>query len=165
MNKFIEKDSHRTMHFKTIGKVVYDPIRAVKNDKPRVLIEVDDGELLSYYRFQFWKKFGIMLEKPNWAAHLTVFSTDEKNDSEWGYLNGKIVEVFYSHYLFWNESMVWLNAEAKELKEIRENYGVKSMDRGHLTVGKFKEKEVLPTFKNFTDIDEKWKFYPNNPWF
>ncbi len=48
---FLEKDAHRTMHLKTTGKVVYDPVRAVKNDVSCILIEVDDVELLSYYRF------------------------------------------------------------------------------------------------------------------
>lgn len=162
---FLEKDAHRTMHFKTTGKVVYDPVRAVKNDVSRILIEVDDADLLSYYRFQFWKKFGIVLEKPNWSAHLTVLATDDKNNEPWHYLDGKIVEVSYSHYMFWNESMVWVAAEAKEMSEIREHYGIIAMDRGHLTVGKFKTKNIIPTFKNFTDEDHNWSRFPNNPWY
>jgi hypothetical protein len=61
-------------------------------------------------------------------------------DSDWGFLDGKNVEIWYDSNLYWNEQHVWLNTYSKEFFQLREYYDIPDWNTksfGHLTIGKF----------------------------
>lgn len=164
-----DKDEHRTMHFKTTGKIVYDPIRAgkVSNEKGWCIIEVDVGQMLDYYSFQFHKKFGFRLDKPSWLPHLSVLVGEGSFSSEkpWGWRDGEVVDVSYSHYLFWNDNHIWVAANCDAVVEIREHYSAKAGDRGHITIGRIPKSHfgAIPAFTSFKDLDAWKNFIFNTP--
>lgn len=160
-------DEHRTMHFHTTGTVIYDPLRdgKVANEKGWCIIDVDVEDLMAYYAYQFYKKFGIMLDKPSWKPHLSVIVGEASYDNSvpWKYRDGEEVDVSYSHYMFWNKNHVWLAAQCDVSDELREHYSCIAKDRGHITIGRIPNKhyEAIPEFKSFNDL-HIWNGYPFN---
>lgn len=162
-------NEHRTMHFKTTGKVVYDPIRAgkVSDEKGWCIIEVSKDEMSEYYRYQFYKKFGITLDRPSWEPHLSVLvgAGTYNEDLAWGWRNGETVEIEYSNYMFWNKNHVWVASHSDALVDIRTHYNCHNevKDRGHITIGRIPEKkmDVIPTFASFRDF-YRWDNFPFN---
>lgn len=159
----------REMHFTAKGKIVYDPKRGKdKNgkdiiDKDRVVIQINCFDIFDYYAYQFRKKFGIPLIRPSWEPHVTVFANhkySQRKGIPWGYRNGEIVDVQYSHEMFWNDEHVWLQAECEAVQDIRNAYKNGSRDRGHITIGKFHPNDIgkLPQFKKYEDIS-LWDMY------
>lgn len=169
--KLFAPNEHRTMHFKTTGKIVYDPVRAgkVAKDSGWCVIDVDTEEMAHYYRHQFYKKFGIELDSPSWMPHLSVLiGTGTFDDSiPWRWRDGEVVDVEYSHYLFWNKNHVWVNSHCDALVEIRKHYNSSSevKDRGHITVGRIPDKKVgvIPVFSSFKDFTHWEDFKFNSP--
>lgn len=160
---------HRDMHHSTRGIVVYGPKRGVdRNGKPiidenRVTIQIRDGfGICDYYSHQFFKKFGLQLVRPSWEPHVTVIGDRRYNGRKapWGYRTGDVVNLEYSHYMFWNDEHVWLAAECPALLDIQRHYNHHRYDRGHLTIGKFHVDDVgkIPQFKRFEDI-KLWDDY------
>lgn len=155
----MNNDYHRTMHFTTPGVVNYSPERkgVIGN---RLVIDVCTDGLIEYYSYQFFKKFGIKLDKPSWAPHVTVGETSIDAEK---YREGDTVVVNYSHFLFWNEKHVWVAADSEATYDLRAFHKIESMDRGHITVGRFSEKHqgVIPNFKSMRDL-VLWESYPFN---
>jgi len=135
----------RCFNFSTIGKIVYDPDRKKmkSNTDNWAVIEIDN-EIATYYRFLFFKRYGIQLDKPAWDAHISVLKnyTSMDKDIAWKYQDGLEVEVNYTHDLYWNDKHVWVNAHCDAFYEIRDHYKILvSKDRGHITIGKFNERD------------------------
>ena len=163
------QDYHRTMHFNTVGKVVYDPLRAgkVAQETGWAVIQLDTEDLTSYYANQFYKKFGIVLDKPSWEPHISVIKGTYDESKPWKHRDGEIVEIEYSHFMFWNDSHVWLNASCVANIELRTYYGQPSGDRGHITIGRIPEKykNTLPPFSSLKDLPKWEQFIYNSPLF
>lgn len=149
---------HRCLHFRTEGFIVYDPDRKSmsKNVEHWAIIQVDD-EISRYYRYQFFKRFGIELLKPSWESHISVLKgyNDTDRTLPWGWRDGEIIEVNYGHELFWNEYHVWINAYSSAIDKMREHYGIfNARDNEHITIGKFNTKDIglLKTFGTYRDL-------------
>lgn len=146
---------HRCFQFKTDGKIIYDPDRkTMKKNTDHWAIITIEPDIAAYYRKLFYQQYGIELNKPNWDIHCSVlkgYSTTDKT-KPWGLLDQEIVDIHYTHELFWNSSHVWVNCYSKEFFELRDFYNVVGPDQGHITIGKFKhyQKEHLKPFKNYT---------------
>ena len=156
------------------GIIAYDPVRGADRggrpilDLGRCSIRIPSGHgLVDFYAYQFRKKFGITLLKPDWDVHVTVIAKNRFNKKvkPWGYMDRKHVEVGYSNQMFWNHEHVWVAAECPELMEIREHYGNLSYDRGHMTIGRFHPNDIgrLPQFKKPEDIELWDKYIWNTP--
>lgn len=147
MNSYSENHprfGHRCYHFSTTGKIIYDPNPDKKKREPYWCIADVEKDITKYYREQFKKKFGIILYKPAFDAHVSVLkgleSKTDKMDTNWGYLEGKEVEIWYDPNIYWNEKHVWLNTYCQDYFDIREYYDVpewNTKDFSHLTIGKF----------------------------
>lgn len=149
---------HRCLHFCTEGTIIYDPDRKKmsKNVDHWAIIRIDD-EIASYYRYQFYKKFGIDLLKPSWESHISVLKGYKDIDKSipWGWMDGETVDVHYGHEIFWNEHHVWINAYTTFIDDMRKHYGILSArDSGHVTIGKFHAKDLgrLAPFGTYRDF-------------
>jgi hypothetical protein len=140
-NPIHSRFGHRCYTFSTDGVIQYDPPRGNKTESHWCILDVNKG-ITEYYRNQFKKKFGIVLFKPAFDAHVSVLKGlhTPKMDSDWGFLDGKNVEIWYDSNLYWNEQHVWLNTYSKEFFQLREYYDIPDWNTksfGHLTIGKF----------------------------
>lgn len=148
---------HRIMNFKARGIIRYNPDRGslkTGNHNWAVLEALEDG-LSDYYRFQFFKKYGISLEKPSWSPHISMIKGwDINSDKEWGWRDGEEVDFEYSHALFWNKNFVWVNTQSQAMYDIQEYYGFGKKERGHLTIGRIPSKNIndIPMFSNYDDL-------------
>ena len=137
---------HRCFEFMTLGKIEYDPARKgmKANTEHWAVINIDEG-IGEYYRWQFFQQFKIQLEKPSWPIHSSVLKgyRDTDQDKPWGYRDLELVEMHYTHELFWNEQHVWLNSHCDAYHDLRQYYNVSSaMDKGHITIGRFRQKDI-----------------------
>lgn len=135
----------RCYTFSTMGRVVYDPDRKgmKSNTDYWAVIEIDNG-IADYYRHLFFRQYGIRLDKTAWDAHISMLKnyTQTNKDIPWKYRDNEWVEVQYTHDFFWNDDHVWINCHTDIFYEIRDHYGITmSKDRGHITIGKFNDKD------------------------
>lgn len=140
-NPINQKFGHRCYTFNTNGVIQYDPPRGNKIDPHWCVLDMDKG-ITEYYRHQFKKKFGITLFKPAFDAHVSVLKGlhTPKMNTDWGFLNGKEVEVWYDSNIYWNEQHVWVNTYCHEFFQLREFYDIpdwNTKEFSHLTIGKF----------------------------
>lgn len=145
---------HRCFEFETKGKIVYDPDRGtMKNNIDHWAVITVEPDIATYYRKLFYQRYGIELDKPNWAVHCSVlkgYSLMDKN-KPWGWRDQEMVDVNYTHELFWNSTHVWINCYSQAFFEIRDFYNIQGLDQGHITIGKFKHYQQghLTPFKNY----------------
>lgn len=145
---------HRCFDFETTGKVVYDPDRGtMKNNIDHWAVITVDPAISTYYRKLFYQRYGIELDKPNWEVHCSVlkgYNLMDKN-KPWGWRDQEMVDVNYTHELFWNSTHVWINCYSQAFFEIRDFYNIQGLDQGHITIGKFKHYQQghLKPFKNY----------------
>ena len=107
-----------------------------------VIAKCDDG-LLDYYRWWFWRKRGIWLEKPKWGAHISIIRGKEEINPvsflfEYKRDNPKI-EFYYSNLIEQHEKgYVWLPVWSKDLNNVREECGLPSRPimGFHMTIGR-----------------------------
>lgn len=148
---------HRVMNFKTKGTIRYNPERVgLKSGNDNwVVIELEDSDLPEYYRTQFYKRYGILLEKPSWSPHISVVKGwDLNSEKEWGWRDGEEVEFEYSHALFWKKHHVWVNTKCQAMYDIQNYYGFDRIERGHLTIGRIPGKNLqdIPRFCDYNDL-------------
>lgn len=144
-NPIHERFGHRCYHYSLEGIIRYDPNADKRKSNPYWCIVDVDTEVTRYYRELFKKKFGIILYKPAFDAHVSVLRGEDefttKMQEDWKYLDNKEVEVWYDPNIYWNEQHVWLNTYCQEYFDIREHYEVESWNThnfSHLTIGKFR---------------------------
>lgn len=150
-------NSHRIMNFKTIGHIRYNPDRGSlkTGNKNWAIVELLEDDLSDYYRFQFYKKYGITLYKPSWKPHLSIIKGWElTSNNPWGWRDGEDIEVEYGHQIFWKKNFVWINAHCNAMDEIKNHYNFEIYDGGHLTIGRIPYKNLLdiPRFCDFKDL-------------
>lgn len=145
---------HRCFEFDTEGTIVYDPDRgSMKNNIEHWAVITVDADIAAYYRHLFYKKYGVVLDKPNWDVHCSVlkgYSMMDK-DKPWGWRDSEQVQVNYTHEMFWNTTHVWVNCYSQAFFEIRNFYNIVGQDQGHITIGKFKHNQqgCIKPFKNY----------------
>lgn len=152
------EEPHRIMNFSTKGVVRYNPDRGTLkagNDN-WVVIESLEDELSDYYRHQFFKRYGIQLEKPSWSPHISVIKGwPSETERPWGWRDGEVVDFEYSHQMFWKKHFVWVNTKCPVMYEIQEYYGFNRIERGHLTIGRIPSRNLndMPRFCDYKDLD------------
>jgi len=134
------------------GVIRYDPERkGLKSNASCCIIEVDSG-VSDFYRSQVIKEYGIKLAKPSWGAHISIVQGSIEKDNElfkkyWGKYDG--VEVVFQYYAFprfsgdtkaktstKNGSFWFLDVECEMFIKIREELGIETNFRPHLTIAR-----------------------------
>ena len=153
-------------YFTAMGRIQYDPPRPGMRARSRVsgrrnqewwcILKVD-REITRYYRWwigrHLWGRTAIQedwLCLPSWDAHVSMVRGEKprKNLDWWGKYEGEQVEFRYAHYPrqttmedrerrhakdgdFW-----FVNVECPRIDEIRQELGLRTHYRYHLTVGR-----------------------------
>lgn len=157
---------HRCYQYESSGILVYDPKRNGSFEPWMALLDLEQ-DFADYYRLQFINQFKISLMKPNWKAHITVFKGEAEYRPEfeqvWNERNGETFNFVYGTEFFWNKNFVWLNCYFPEYFELREKAGLTHEDNGnwgHITIGKFRKEEQIPSFASYRyDYPEIFRKY------
>lgn len=104
-----------------------------------LLLQCDD-EIARYYAAEVQRRLGIKLHyKSQWGAHVSVIRGEKllKNETKWGWHEGKEVRIKYTHDIYTNGQHWWLNVECDALAKVRGFYGFGTKKRWfHLTIGR-----------------------------
>lgn len=134
------------------GIIRYDPDRgSLKNNKSCCIVEIDSG-LSDFYRDQVNKEFGLNLKKPSWGTHISVVQgsinlNDPLFKKYWKKYEG--LEVYFKYYAYprFNGDTVskgseidgnfwFIDVECPFANKIRNELGMDSYYRPHITIGK-----------------------------
>ncbi len=133
------------------GKIIYDPNRGAMKRKTRWwAVAYVDREITRYYRWWLSRELHLKrLFAGSWDAHVSIVRGEEPHDSLkglWRRLHGEIVEFEYSPVVrqagdttgetgekghFW-----FVDVWCPEFLEIRDELGLQTHYKFHLTVGK-----------------------------
>ena len=127
--------------FKTTGVLRYD------ENKLHVLV---DPEIGRYYRALLPK--WIHANNQRYPPHISVVRNEvPPNTEHWGKYEGREIEFFYTHTIYFGRVYCWLNAFCVQLEEIRLELGLPVTSEYtrppsdewvkcfHITIGNFKE--------------------------
>lgn len=134
------------------GVIKYDPERkGLKNNAACCVIEVDSG-ISDFYRHQVNKEYGISLAKPSWGTHISIIQGSIDQDAPlfkeyWKKYEG--LEVTFNYYVCPrfsgdtkaktstpNGSFWFLDVECDMVVKIREELGIETNFRPHLTIAR-----------------------------
>ncbi len=145
--------------FRTTGKVIYDPPRGTMKRRTSwwAIVRVD-REITRYYRYwvdqAFWGRKVLdkpWLHKPAWDAHVSIVRGEQPRGDlkqSWGKYEGEILEIEYEHWpqctdelsrtFRWSKDgdFWFVTVYCDRIMEIREELGLKTFHRSHLTFGR-----------------------------
>ena len=124
-------------------------------------------DYIHYYNNLFYKQYGVLLEPSPFGSHVTVNNGSEciKNintadiKSYLNTINNKEISVAAvpkDAYIHWR--FLAIPVYSKQLNDIRNRLGLKPKSQFHITIGKFKDKDVhfsCQTYKNEKQINVK----------
>lgn len=128
------------------GKIISSPPDVSKkhkkqsNWKSAAIVQFND-DFCNYYRWFLKKEFGLTLNQPLRGSHITVVNdrtSDMKDGADIMDINGKEITVYYDPLnIRSNNEHWWINAESKDIEDIRESLGLcRTPYFGlHLTIG------------------------------
>jgi len=130
--------------FESYGKIIYDPARPglKKKNKWWSIITVD-REITRYFRWHVLWNWGIKLHQPSWDAHISIIRGEKPRTQEkmklWKKYQGQKITFKYSNLVmnvpekpqFW-----FVEVDCPMVRQIRDEFGVASNWRSHLTIGR-----------------------------
>lgn len=130
--------------FESYGKIIYDPRRPglKKKNKWWTIVTVD-REITRYFRWQVLWNWGIKLNQPSWDAHVSIIRGEKPRSHEkmklWKKYHGQKVKFRYSNRVInaADKPQFWfVEIDCPMLRQIRDEFGVPSNWKSHLTVGR-----------------------------
>jgi len=129
------------------GILAYDPTRQKgKAPDPWWLIAYTDDGIAAYYRHIVEKRFGFVLDRPSWGAHVSIIRGEEpkKNLDRWRYNEGLITPFAYSHDIYTNGAHWWVNVDCLDYANLRDFYGFDPGKRHfHLSIGRVRDRDIV----------------------
>lgn len=134
------------MDFEGVGKIIFDPLpdsgNAKKLFKPYWGIIKCDDDIDDYYRWFLERRFNLILSKPAFGPHITIFDGETPKDiNKWELLkkryNNSEVNFKYDIFTKSNGKHWWLKCYCDEIQSMREKLEFKSHLKWslHLTLG------------------------------
>lgn len=135
----LEPKGEPVFNFSGIAKVKVDPAYDKKYSHWWIIAYTCDN-ITAYYRYSIKKRFGIVLRKPSFGAHISIIAGEKpkQNIDYWKYFDGFEKPFEYTHQLYTNGTFWWLNVKSEEMEFIRDFFGLddSSKDPLHLTIGR-----------------------------
>lgn len=131
----------------------------IKNKKRQYSDEVIIGkvsdDLCNYYISLIYRKYGVLLEKPPFGAHITICDGRKKIDTEkhsqyLSQLNNKQFKVLCDPKIYLHWKFFAIKIYSKELSNIRKNLNLSEDYPFHITIGKIPDK--FSKFDNLTRL-------------
>lgn len=140
------------------GKIIYDPKRpGLAKNAAWWCILTADREITRYYRWwierELWGRTAVIpgwLCNPSWDAHVSIVRGERPRDPSlrklWKKHHGKVLSFQYAHYprqagdttgnTEEKGNFYFVDVVCPELTEIREELGLKTFYKFHLTIGR-----------------------------
>ena len=98
-----------------------------------------DINIVKYYGYLFYKRYGRHLNLPKYGSHITIIQREEpiRNKEHWGTFDSESVLIdINSIYTIGDEKKFFcFDVSSERLMELREFFGLKKQHPFHMTIG------------------------------